>query len=122
MDNNTKDLIDKIAQQLGTTSEYLWKILLTQAPIDAIISLILIIITIGFGCVLFKVDKYLRNKGLYKPDDDFDMFTIYGVAMIISLVGFLILLIGSICSISDIVNGFFHPEYWALKKVLSSIH
>lgn len=39
MEEKTIKLIEQLAQKLGTTTEYLWAVLLKQAPIDATVVL-----------------------------------------------------------------------------------
>jgi nitrogen fixation/metabolism regulation signal transduction histidine kinase len=120
MDNNTATLLKAIADKLGTTTQYLWGILLRQAPIDATITLIQISLVLIFGVVLWKIHKRLMKEDkngenqYYKSDD------MAAIPMIFAAVGLVILLICSVVAIGSVINGFFHPEYWALHEILKA--
>ena len=43
------------------------------------------------------------------------------IPMIISLIALLIMVIVCICCISDVINGYFNPEYWALDRIIRGI-
>ncbi len=58
MENQTAQLLEKLANKLGTTSEYLFSVMVKQAPIEATILLFQYIAIIIFGIILFR----LRNK------------------------------------------------------------
>lgn len=120
MNENTTKLIEQLAEKMGTTSQYLWSILIKQAPVDATITLIQILISIAFAFVFYKIHNRLSksDKDGYNRYDE-NEFTV--VIMVLSLVCVAILLIASFCCIGDVVNGYFNPEYWALDKVLHSI-
>jgi len=62
MDEKTAQMLEKLAQKLGTTSEYLWGVLLKQAPIAAIIELIGILLCVIFGVFIWRVHKKLMKK------------------------------------------------------------
>jgi hypothetical protein len=120
MNEQAVKLIEQLAQKLGTTSEYLWKVLIKQAPISAFTDILYFILTIIGGVVIFKI-----HKRLLKKDSDGD--SIYYKAeegaiipMIIITLLWIICFLGFFFSIGDIINGFLNPEYWALKQVLSS--
>ncbi len=123
MNEQTTKLLEQLASKLGTTTQYLWSILIKQAPIDAIITLIqgVVIVLLGYG--LYKIHKKLMQK----PADDYhdNMYDKYEVIaampMIIALVFWLTIVVMWVCCIGDIVNGFFNPEYWALHKVFTLI-
>jgi len=120
MNENTTKLIEQLAEKMGTTSQYLWSILIKQAPVDATITLIQILISIAFALILYKIHKKLSksDKDGYNRYDD-NEFTV--IIMAVALCSVIILLIASFCCIGDVINGYFNPEYWALDKVLHSI-
>jgi len=113
MDSNTKELLEQLAAKMGTTSQYLWSILLKQAPIDATISLIQIIFTLLLGYALFKLHVKFNESEAYDNDAT---WIIMGCLVII----YLIFLCIAIACISFVVNGYFNPEYWALNRVLDA--
>lgn len=121
MNEETTKLIDQLAQKLGTTAEYLWSVLLKQAPIDSTVSLIQTICVMLFGFTLWKIHKRLLKKESTDrhADNGYDKYEDFAIIpMIIGTIVFVILFIISFCCIGDIVNGYFNPEYWALERIL----
>ncbi|MEI6059411.1 MAG: hypothetical protein WCR72_01830 [Bacteroidota bacterium] len=122
MNEQTTKLIEQLAQKLGTTTEYLWLVLLKQAPIDATVTLFQTLFVMLFGLALWKINKRLLKKG----SEDKYSETGYEkyeegaiIPMIIATIVFAILFIICFCCIGDIVNGYFNPEYWALERILN---
>lgn len=99
------ELIEKLSDKLGTTSEHLWSVLVTQAPISGIIDIsiciTLVMINIWWFCVVIKNDK----------NDDAFMY----VLSIILLIGSFVFIS---CSMQNIASGLLNPEYWALKQLI----
>lgn len=116
MDTKTAELIEKLAQKLGTTSEYLWGVLINQAKVSAFTSLVLVVFTLIFGIVLYKLHKRFSKKGTYNELDDLTVAPMVVLALV-----FVISLGCSAYKIPNIINGFLNPEYWALKEVLDQI-
>lgn len=117
MSNNTEKLINDLAQKLGTTTEYLWSVLIKQAPVSATIQLFQTLAVILLGYILYRV-----HKRLAKEDEDgysgYEMYPAAGPVMIVASAIFSILFLVVFCCFSNVVNGYFNPEYWALQKVL----
>jgi len=119
MNENTTKLIEQLAQKLGTTSAYLWSVLIKQAPIDATITLIQVIIIIITGSVLYKAHKRFcndDNKISYYNQEEILVFPMFVVAIIWG-----VFVIASFFCIGDIINGYLNPEYWALHHVLDCL-
>jgi len=119
MNEQTLKLIEQLAQKLGTTSEYLWSVLLKQAPIDATTTLLQFLCIVIFGIVLLKIHFWLakpekdeRNSRYYNSDG------VYQGVMFACVIIFGILFIMTFCCLGDVVNGYFNPEYWALQHIL----
>lgn len=124
MNENTTKLLEQLAQKLGTTTEYLWRVLLKQAPISATTTLIQIFLILLFAWGLWKIHKRLMKKkddGKYSENlyEEWEIGAM--VPMILGALIFSIMLVISLFSISDVINGYFNPEYWALKEVLNSL-
>lgn len=118
MNEQTTKLIEQLAQKLGTTTEYLWTILLKQAHISASITLVYLVLIIIFGIILYKLHKYFLEKdehGDTRYENGADLF------MIILLTFYLIMFIVCLICIPNIINGFFNPEYWALNEILNTL-
>ena len=116
MNEQTTKLLEQLAQKLGTTTEYLWAILIKQAPIDSAVTLFQFLIIALYGYILFRLNKWFFLKKIYERYEEF-----VGIPMLFGLIVFLILAICAFFSISDVFYGFLNPEYWALKKVFSLI-
>lgn len=121
MNDNTAKLLEKLAQKLGTTSDYLWRVLLKQASISATTSLIQIILMLLFGAVLWSVHLKFTKKDK-NGDNVYYRFEAAGLVLLVVSIAFIILFpIILFIGMSDIINGYFNPEYWALDKILDTI-
>ena len=121
MNTEITNLLAILADKLGTTSEYLWGILLRQAPISATVILIQIIFTVLSGIFLWKLHKYFSKE----TDERYSMYdrSNGGLEALIIIFSVLILIIGifSFFQIENVLNGYFNPEYWALNKILNTL-
>ena len=122
MNENTTELLKQLAQKMGTTTEYLWGVLLRQAPIDATISLVLLILTVPVGWLLWRIHIKIESS---TPDDVFSdkgyNGVIQPVVMLIMGIGYILFAIRSIFDIQNIITGYFNPEYWALHEILNAL-
>lgn len=122
-------ILEQLASKLGTTMQYLWSILIKQAYISATITLMQIILVLIAGIVLVRLHIRFsksttrgtghnsgRISSLYEKHGD-----ILSIPMIIISIVWLILAIACFFCISDVINGYFNPEYWALDTILSKI-
>lgn len=107
MNEQTNQLIEKLAEKLGTTAEHLWAVLVRQAPITAITNIAGIII----GVLLILVSALVVRK-FTKDDDEAGLaWIIWGIC---AVVGILIILDAS----NTVATCFSNPEYWALKQII----
>lgn len=108
------ELLSKLAEKFGTTSEYLWGVLVRQAYIDGIQIIICFSLTcIGLGVLYGLHRKFSRTD---KYGDDTIVFPMVLASIILSFL-FMASFVGIIMSITNFIN----PEYWALKQVLNAI-
>lgn len=126
MNEQTLKLIDSLSQKLGTTSEYLWGILIKQARIDSIIGIGYIILVAGIGYGLWNVHtkllKKIPSQNEYEySSNSYDKYDTVPVIMIIVAIIWFVLAIIGFCYIGNVFTGFYNPEYWALDKILSSL-
>ena len=121
MNTEITNLLTVLADKLGTTSEYLWGILLSQAPISATIILIQIIFTVLSGIFLWKLHKYFSKE----TDEKYSIYDNGngGFEALVITLSILILIIGVVLffQIENVLNGYFNPEYWALDKILNTL-
>jgi hypothetical protein len=120
MNEDTTKLVEQLATKLGTTSEYLWNILLKQAPVDAAISLvqILLMVSAGYFLVVINNNRIAYNK---ENADSYSDDSLYCAALAVGGVIYVLMLFFCLGLIEDVINGFFNPEYWALNKILNTI-
>ncbi len=122
MNNQSTKLLEQLAEKMGTTVEYLWNILIYQAHIQAITVLIQMVII--FIATYFLIKLHIKfNK---ETDDKHSIYYEHeeaaGIPMVIAGIVMAVLIIIAFFCITDVVNGFFNPEYWALQKVLKTIN
>jgi hypothetical protein len=119
MNEQTTKLIEQLAQKLGTTAEYLWTVLLKQAPISAMIDLVYLVIVTIMGVGLYKLHKYcIKETDEYGENIYENKGELVIPVMVILAIIWAIFFIVYFFSFGNIINGFFNPEYWALKEVL----
>ena len=115
MNEQTQQLIEKLAEKLGTTAEHLWAVLVRQAPITSTTEAIALCI---YAAVMVLGYRLVREKT--KDDGDWnDNCGSIALPWVIWCGATIALLIVLCCSLSNIVAGFANPEYWALKEILS---
>ena len=126
MNENTLKLIEQLAQKLGTTSEYLWGVLIQQSYIQATIGIVEVALVIVAFYVYLKIHYKLSSK-TYKDryGDTISGYDKYeeGAVIPMSLSGVLLLvfIIWGFLNISHIITGFLNPEYWALEQILNTL-
>ena len=119
MNEHAAVVIQQMADKLGTTSQYLWSVLLKQAPVYVVISVI--------EAVIFCVFIYLYFKFLPKMKALADDYSNDGAAMtaVICIIGGAILsgifILAIFVMFESAVTALVNPEYWALDKLLSAI-
>lgn len=141
-------ILEKLAKQLGTTVEMVWSVMIAQARIYAVTSVIQWIIAIG---LLIGVLKYLKksfDRSIKVSTDkwgspirtsnnkDFKMMNQWEfwqesdqeprmfVAICCCIVGGVIGVIACLVLSSDLGNfiaSVFNPQYWALNRILSYV-
>ena len=114
MDDKTFQALTALAGKLGTTAEYLWGVLVRQAPISAAIELTLLAAWVA-ACV-WLVFFVRRNTAGDKPkwsDEVTRLFAWTGVVLVCSMTA-----ISGGNAISDALTAIMNPEYWALRQIL----
>ena len=122
MDDNTLKALTDLAEKLGTTSEYLWGVLLRQAPISSTINMAVMTIFVALA-VFFILKVRAKTKAPPATEDcpyprpdwvDDDGVLAWGLSILFALL--VALIVG--CSIEAAITGFVNPEYWALHQIL----
>lgn len=114
MNEKTVQLIEKLAQKLGTSSEFIWATLIKQAQISAMGGILFFVL---FIVIVFMVTR-LYNR---KPEifiDEYGDFTFSGIITAVCIICFGLF---SCFVVFDAMTALFNPEYWALKTILNHI-
>jgi K+-transporting ATPase A subunit len=114
--NEVAKTLQVLATQLGTTVEHLWGVLLRQAPITGVVSIIQYIIVFVCCYYAFKGTKYIKTE-----IDNGSRDETWWCLPIITWVILGVFLAATFFSIDDTVACFINPEYWALEHVLYKI-
>jgi len=113
-------LLEKLAEKFGTTVEHLWGVMVSQAHISAIASLVIAAIWC-VTCVIivnFVSKKTTDTKGedgspIYADWQDDGAFAAWGGIAILIFISLLAISFNFESFLSAILN----PEYWALMKL-----
>lgn len=111
MKEDAVKLLRELADKLGTTTEYLWGVLVNQGPISgafAIITfLLLLCLSIAFT---FFAKKVIESKS---EDGWMLLLSVIAIAFI------LVTIIYGTNALRDGIYGILNPEYWALLQLLN---
>ena len=109
-------LLEKLASKLGTSAEYLWTVLLKQAPISAFLDMVEYLI-IAVVCIISCKLSIFTHKKISKGDWDDEAYIPLGVVVIVAIM----LAAVAFFSFQGTVTKLINPEYWALKEVIKSV-
>lgn len=112
MNEQTLALLDKLAEKLGTTSEFLWAALVKQAFVEGVVYLLQIAGLIYGGVWLYRWFRAISVN-------EWDEIKYLPLGVVASVYG--IVVIVAFFSLPMLAASFINPEYWALKEVLSAI-
>jgi amino acid transporter len=113
MNDQTAVVMQKLADKLGTTSEYLWSVLIRQAPLSGITDIL------QYAIIAICVFVYWRWVSSDKRDfsgcgDSWPGALIVGIPLL-----FLVVVV--FFWFPTTIYAFANPEYWALDRVLHAI-
>jgi hypothetical protein len=119
------ELLGQLATELGTTAGKLWGVLLRQAPISGALNIILCITLVVASVWVFR---FVQDKTTAPPQSETNKYpsaawgkegAFFAWVYAMSFIGVAAIFILS--SVGEIVTAFFNPEFWALKKILSTL-
>ena len=113
VDPRVLDLVDQLAQAMGTTADMVWTALLHQAPISATAILILLLF-LWVALIIGVWSTFKHWEAIAENDMEF----VVVLAIFIGSTTSLALTIGEGVTM---LAGFFNPNYWALRHILSLI-
>ena len=122
MNDEILKALTTLASKMGTTAEYLWGVLLRQAPITGAIDLAVMVAWVVMAVFLIRL---VRRKTTTPAETDEDRNPnaewsdeaagfAWGGAIIFALITALI--VGS--GLSSVTAALLNPEYWALRQIL----
>jgi hypothetical protein len=115
--NEIAPLLEKLAQQLGTTTEYLWKVLIKQAPIDGIVSIGQYVLLVIAAIYWWKLAMWAKTKAHEKDYNGETYYILPGITGA-ALTALIVL---AFLGLPNTVAAFLNPEYWAFQKVLEVV-
>jgi hypothetical protein len=121
MNEKTELLLQSLAEKLGTTTEYLWVIIVNQAKYDAITSVIQM--AFMFAIIFWTIKLHIR----FSTEDENGDTMYYNkeeyviVPMIFAAITSIIMLVFFLSGFNDLIAAIFNPEYWALNRILKAI-
>ena len=123
MDDKTLNALTALATKLGTTTEYLWGVLLKQAPITAAVDLL---VMAAWVAAIFFCFRFVRRKTMTPAktaDDKYpsakwadEISVVFAWGSVILAALFAAIIIGA--NLSTTISALVNPEYWALKQIL----
>lgn len=119
MNGNELKVIEMLADKLGTTSAFLWELLLRQAPLDATWRLLYLIFTLTLWFPLYKLHKEFANA-----ENEFNYYDHEpGPHAVIGSLGIFLTIVTIIVisNVDKIYYGFVIPEFWAIDYLLSHL-
>lgn len=102
-------IIEELSDKLGTTTEGLWNVLISQAMLDGIGN---ILIFIAFSIMFMAVSVVA-----YKMHNGSDL----SVGLMLSVVLFIIYVFVFIFMIKPTITAFLNPEYFAFSKIFQAL-
>ncbi len=116
------EMLEALAEKLGTTLEHLWEVLIRQALVEGAYALVLAVFGMAalggliYACVLgVRAGRRLAEK----EDDTFYLHGSQAVGgVLLLLFGAMVLDIFVLRNIHTALICFINPEYWAIREVL----
>jgi len=113
------ELLAKLAEKLGTTTQYLWGVLIKQASVEIYIFISIFVLTVIGVIITTLLLKYTQK---YWDEEDTPAIAWFSLTLgIVCAFETVIGLVYSLTNIADVITSIINPEYWALQEVLKSI-
>ena len=113
IDPRVLDLVDQLAQAMGTTTDMVWAALLRQAPISAAATLMLLLFL--WVALIFGTRSIFKHWTTIVEND-----MGCGATLAVFIGGFVIFVL-TLGGGFNMLAGFFNPNYWALRHILGLI-
>ena len=109
-------VLEKMAEKLGVTCEYLWSVLIKQAPLSGIADIVQYVLLGIATWVFVKVSFKVYRKIQENVWDEIAYIPLYIIG-----IGILIFWAVAFLCFPETIWAFFNPEYWALQQILQTI-
>ncbi len=122
MENKTEQLLSELADKLGTTTEYLWQVLLTQARYDILVSVIQM--AFMFGIVYWTIKLHLKFSKIPEGENHSEYYykeELLVVPMVFAAITSIIMIVFFLSGFNELIAAIFNPEYWALRQIMHFI-
>ncbi len=123
MNDKTLELINSLADKFGITAEYLWSVLIKQAPISAAINITTSIVLVTVWFVAYRIVKRKTTPPEATQEDRYPVAEWCGedaiLAWPIIALAALFVFIMSVVALYDSIHALTNPEYWALTQILN---
>ena len=113
MNEQTAKIIEQLANKLGTTTEFLWAVLMSQAKIEAILDAFYIVASCGvivlttWYCLKYSEEiSELQGKGV--------------LAIFLGIISVFAIMLSVAC-FGEMITAAFNPQYWALEQILKRL-
>jgi ABC-type Fe3+ transport system permease subunit len=120
MNDQLQKALTELANKLGTSVQYLWKVLVSQAKTNAITDILMWVVLLLSGFVLYFLHKRFSktNEEDRYSSSHYDNNEPTQWIMAILGICWLVLLIACFVLVPDLVSSLFNPQYWALKEIV----
>lgn len=125
MNSDIKELLEKMAANLGTTSEFLFEKLVKQAKVNAIAGLLQLLFVIIVGVALTKYMVWQIDIGVANYSQVDNYLAVYIVLSIVDLllcISFIFGLFNRVYFLIDeILKSWFTPEAYVIEEILDRL-
>jgi hypothetical protein len=121
MDDKTLQALTALAAKLGTTAEYLWGVLLKQAPIAGMIDIAMMAVWMLATVMWCRYVLRKTTKPKATDEDRYPSADWEGEASFFSWLSVVVFALATAifvtCNVSMATAALVNPEYWALKQI-----
>ena len=111
------EILRVLAEKFGTTTEFLWGIMVRQAYVVGISQILAFVMA---GLFVFAWNRYVWSIRLPEdPQEDRGGDKTFGIMMVrlFGVVGACMWAMMFLCGLTEITTALVNPEYWAIKQV-----
>jgi hypothetical protein len=117
MTDQIMEILRVLAEKFGTTTEFLWGIMVRQAYVVGISQILAFVMA---GLFVFAWNRYVWSIRLPEdPQEDRGGDKTFGIMMVrlFGVVGACMWAMMFLCGLTEITTALVNPEYWAIKQV-----